>query len=188
MSYYANIPGVRRPEFIEGGLGTLFSVTTTPSPGLRTIQEDLQRMGLLAAGTGASGADGRWGPITAAALEQARVRLGRPAPAYTISNAGHVVTIADDFIAALHAASTPAAILATLPASPTASSATVDPTTSVTTTAIPPPVEEGMSRTQMYLIGGSLAAVGTVAAFYFFWPKSTRNPRRRVRRNRRRRR
>jgi hypothetical protein len=186
VSYYATIPGAKSAEFTESGLGTLFAVTTTPSPGLRSIQEDLQRMGLLAAGTGPTGADGLWGRITAAALEQARVRLGRSAPAYTTSNAGHIITIADDFIAALHAAAAPGAILATLPPSPTSSVTTVDPATSLSPTAIPPPVEEGMSRTQMYLVGGSLAAIGTVAAFYFFWPKSTRNGR--VRRNRRRRR
>lgn len=178
MTYYGS-----RPGFTEGGMGAAFAVSTTPSEGLRSIQRDLQRMGLLAAGSGATGADGLWGPRTAAAVTQAASRVGRTAAPFSTSNAGRLITIPDDFIAAIQAAASPAAVIATLPMGPMESGTMAEPS-AFSTTLSPPPVEDALpARTRMYLIGGSLAAIGTIAGIYFLWPKSsTPNRRRRARR------
>jgi len=196
MSYYGTV-GRGLPGFTEG-MGASFPIgspsVVPANEGLRVIQQNLQRMGVMPAGTGPTGADGRFGFHTAHALTQAGTRLGRTTPAsrFTLARGGRSVDIPDDFIAAIQAAAT-----APDPAHP----AGPDPSTTpplpalpsglpATTEATPlPPVVEPPSRTRLYLmIGGAVVVLGGVAT-YALWPakKSTPNRRRHVRRNRRRR-
>lgn len=196
MSYYETVQGMGKHGFTEG-MGAAFSGAAdrnrVPSEGLRSIQQNLQTMGLLQSGTGARGADGLWGPYTAAALGQARRRLARTAPAFLATNGGRLVTIPDDFIAAIQAAANAAteaaaapATVASLPPGPDPSA--VLPSTLHTWGLLPPLVEETSSpNTRLYLIGGSIAVVALGAAAYMLrpsktTPKTTPNRRRHIRR------
>lgn len=199
MSYYGTAgPGL--PGFTEG-MGASFpgagDRARTPNEGLRSIQQALQRMGIPAAPAAPLVADGLWGIYTAAALGLARRSLGRTAPPFSTTNAGRLITIPDDFIAAIQAAATaavPTALTVPLPPGPDPS-ATPPPPAPLpgmlpTPEAMPlPPVVAPPSRTRLYLmIGGAVVVLGGVAT-YALWPakKSTPNRRRHVRRNRRRR-
>jgi len=107
MSYHESVSGLGRLGYAEG-MGATFSRNET-SEGLRAIQQNLQRMGLLGPGSGATGADGRWGLHTAAALTQAMDRLrwrptGGRAVAYTMPPGTRTVSIPDGLIAAIQAA------------------------------------------------------------------------------------
>jgi hypothetical protein len=205
MSYYESVDGLGRHGFSEG-MGATFT-TGTASEGMRAIQQGLQRMGLLAAGTGPTGADGLWGLRTAIALGTARTRLGRTDAPFRTMTRGRV-DIPDDFIAAIQAAGTPApTVMMIAPGTPAPTVATIaagpplpvpDPSTTlpvaITTTPVPPLVEETRppSRTRMYLmIGGGVLVLGGLAAFAL-WPKKATPAavaanRRRSRRNKRRR-
>lgn len=195
MSYYETVPGIGKRGFTEG-MGAAFSGagdrSRVPSEGLRSIQQNLQRMGLLQPGTGARGADGLWGLYTAAALGQARTRLGRTAPAFSTTNAGRTVNIPDDFIAAIQAAANAATVAATAPVTeaslpPGPDPSAVSPSTLTTSAPLPPVVEETSSpNMRLYLIGGSIAVVALGAAAYMLWPRKTTPNRRRRRRHGRR--
>ena len=194
MSYYESVDGLGKHGFAEG-MGIAFTTSTTPNEELRSIQQDLQRMGILAPGAGARGADGLWGLHTITALGTARTRLGRTAAPFTTMTRGRV-NIPDDFIAAIHAAVPPVptiAVIAAGPPLPVPDLSTTVPGT-LTTTPVPPLVEEtrAPSHTRMYLmIGGGVLVLGGLAAFAL-WPKKAAPAavaanRRRMRRNKRRR-
>lgn len=182
MSYYETVGGIGLRGFSEG-MGAAFTVSTTPNEELRSIQQGLQHMGLLAPGTGSTGADGRWGTHTASALTQAKTRLHRTAAAFSVTNAGRNITIPDDFIAAIHAAAAEE-VRAPLP-SDTGPDTSATLPSSLPSTVVPPAVEETTepSRMRLYVIGGSVLAIAAVAAAYM--TRMRPNGRRRVRRNRR---
>lgn len=190
MSYYQSVSGLGKLGYAEG-LGASFPTRET-SESLRAVQQNLQRMGLLQPGTGARGADGRWGLYTAAALSQANARLGRPrTPApYVTARGGASVEIRDDLIAAIQAAANAATATVTTPTLDTPPVPGPDPTTSTTTTATTtplPPVVEETSNMRLYVVGGTVAVVALGAAAYFLWPskKTVAANRRRARRRRR---
>jgi hypothetical protein len=182
VSYYESVSGIGRRGYSEG-MGAAFPVGTVNEP-LRAVQQSLQRMQLLAPGAGPSGADGRWGSRTAAALTQAARQLGRHSgsPPFSVTNGGRTINIPDDFIAAIQAAGAPAA---TTPLPPPPDASTATPTTEAQ--PLPLSVEEthAPSNMRLYLIGGTVAAVALGAAVYLL--RSAPAAPRRVTANRRRR-
>jgi hypothetical protein len=166
--------------YIEG-LGAAFTLAV--SEGLRSIQEDLQRLGLLDPGTGPTGADGRWGANTSVAIGTAAMRMGYTGAPVAVTNGGRNITIADDFIAALHRVAISGFPTTTV----RAPDVSTTPSAALPTTVITPDVEEPWI-TPRTLIGGAVA-VGAVAAIYMMWGSgSTTRNMRRFRRNARRRR
>jgi hypothetical protein len=196
MSYYESISGLGKLGYSEG-MGATFSRDET-SEGLRAIQQNLQRMGLLSPGSGATGADGRWGLHTATALVQAMNRLGwRPtegrAVAYTMPAGTRTVSIPDDLIAAIQAAANAiSSPLLTLPGPAASASAPApapapapEPAATLAPAPLPPVVEE-TPNTRLYIIGGAVVVAVVGAAAWLLWPKKTvtANRRRRARRRR----
>jgi peptidoglycan hydrolase-like protein with peptidoglycan-binding domain len=90
------------------GLGATYTIGSSNSP-VRTMQHELQRLNFLQSGTDRFGADGRWGPRTANALQSAARYVGYEDAAYTPSNADQLqsgsVTVPDDLLDRLRAAS-----------------------------------------------------------------------------------
>lgn len=194
MSYENN--GI---EFEGDGLGAILQ-TTTVDTGVRSLQQDLQRLGRLAAGTGSSGADGRWGPITANALTTEARAIGWSGAPFT-QRTSTTVEVPDELIARIHAA----AAAPTTPG-PTASATTADlvPAPPGSTLALPgastlaPPViptgpgilptpgedTSAVPSTTNWplIIGGGVGLVGIGLIMYSVWSvPTTKN---RVRRNR----
>lgn len=173
MSYYG-----KKLAYTEG-LGAAFTLAV--NEGMRSIQQDLQRLGLLDPGTGPTGADGRWGANTATAIGTAATRMGYTGATATVTNGGRNITISDDFIAALHRAA-----ISGMPSTPVREpDASATPATALPTTVITPDVEEPWI-TRRTLIGGAIAA-GAAAAAYMLWSSSNTTPNRRRRARRRRR-
>lgn len=176
------------------GLGETFPVSRTPSTGLASLQRDLQRLGLLAAGTGSDGADGKWGLHTATALTQAGRMIGWSGQPFTMQSSGHQVSIPDELITRLHAMPPSAQIIqqgATLPTTaPPTTTPTVTPyTPSPEATILPVPPGDSSAWMPYALAGGAVLVVGGLA-YWMMSPKRAvaANRRHRVRRNRRHRR
>jgi hypothetical protein len=196
MSYFETLPGRGRPGYSEG-MGASFQgaadKSRTPNEGLRALQQALQRMGIPAAPAAPLVADGLWNFHTGAALATARLQLRHKPMAFTTTNGGRLVTVPDDFIAAIQAA----AVGPSAPSSPALGPGPDPSSTPSSTPALPagltteatpvPPAVEPPSRTKLYLaIGGAVVVVGGIAT-YALWPKKKSTPNRRTRRNRRRR-
>ena len=187
-------------EFEGDGLGAILH-TNTVDTGVRSLQQDLQRLGRLSAGTGSSGADGRWGPITANALTAQARAIGWSGAPFT-QRTSTTVEVPDELIARIHAA-------ATAPAAPgpTATTTTPDLVPSPTMTAssdtmpiIPtgPGILPGSSSADTsvapsttnwpLIIGGSIAGLTVIGLVAYSMmsaaPTKNRVRRNRVRRNR----
>lgn len=79
------------------GVGSTAAVNTVAGDdGVRIIQTQLQRLGFLAAGTGPTGVDGKWGVRTENAMRAAAQYVGYTAPPYSI--AGTTITVPDDLM------------------------------------------------------------------------------------------
>lgn len=175
MSYLGQKHG-----YIEG-LGAAFTLAV--SEGLRSIQEDLQRLGLLDPGTGPTGADGRWGANTSVAIGTAAMRMGYTGAPVAVTNGGRNITIADDFIAALHRVAISGFPTTTV----RAPDVSTTPSTALPTTVITPDVEESPGWLP-WVVGGSLLAAIGIATMFGGGVAAIRTNRRRFRRNARRRR
>jgi hypothetical protein len=188
MSYEDN--GI---EFEGDGLGAILQ-TNTVSSGVRSLQQDLQRLGRLAAGTGSDGADGRWGPLTAAALLAAARAAGWSGAPFT-QRTSTTVEVADELIARIHTAAT----TSTAPGPTTTTSTDLVPSPTTTTADMPiipsgPGILPGMpgadtttppSTTNWPLIiGGSVATVALIGVIAMSLGSPGMAKNRRVRRNR----
>ena len=188
MSYETSYGG--RAAF--GGFGYEGLSGTYPvqsvSPGIREVQEELQRLGYMRSGTGIYGADGRFGPRTAASLRTAARYVGWTEDAYTPSDAAErrsgEVTIPDDLIERLKSA-------VPNPRAPHAggSDASDDvpaelPTTTPTLTTSAPRDGSGTGWVPAAIIGAGVLAVGGYL-IYAQRKKPKRNRRRRRRTSRR---
>ena len=90
------------------GLGANYTIGNK-SESVVVMQQELQRLNFLGAGTQRFGADGYWGPRTAAALQGAARYVGYDGAAYSPSDADRrrsgTVTVPDDLLDRLRAAS-----------------------------------------------------------------------------------
>lgn len=191
MSYYSNMGGA--PAF--GGFGYFGLSGSYPirqeSANMRSLQEELQRLGYLAPGAGVYGADGKFGPRTATALQGAARYVGWTSAPYTPSNAGELrsgnVTVPDDLIDRLraarpdpnapHASGQPVA-----PDAPVEPALTIGPHLDPETVA--QPSRAGTGWVPAAVIGGGVLAVGALIGYSMYGRSKRPRPNRR-RRNRR---
>lgn len=149
------------------GLGSTAQINTTSGDdGVRIIQSQLQRLGFLAPGTGRTGADGKWGPRTELAMQNAARYVGYTGAPFTVE--GTTVTVPDDLMYAIQNA--PPAQQGTPGVVSTAgggggdggASSVIDTTTTMPTTTMPDS-GGGFPWGTVLIIGGGVAALAALA-------------------------
>lgn len=178
------------------GLGASYVISNTAiSTGVRALQTQLQRLGLLPEGR--ASADGHWGPRTSAALTQAARLVGFSGTPFRVS--GSRVQIPDALISAIAARQAPAPTTQPGPATTpdTVGPRTVEPGAATSDDPLPEsdgpgvlprnqgPANGPRSKINWLLYGGIGAAVLTVAGIAYVVTSQSGQP---VKANRRRRR
>lgn len=108
MSYQSSTGGLgSHSGFGYHGLSGAYPIGEANAD-VRAMQVELQRLGFLQSGNDRFGADGRWGPRTANALQSAAQYVGFTSAAYDPSDADRMsrgnVTVPDDLLDRLSAA------------------------------------------------------------------------------------
>lgn len=196
MSYYSMMGGA--PAF--GGFGYFGLSGTYPirqqNADMASLQEELQRLGYLAPGAGVYGADGKFGPRTATALQGAARYVGWASAPYSPGNAGELrsgsVTVPDDLIERLRAARPDPNAPHASGQQPVAPDAPVEPNLTIgphlDPEVVAQPSSAGTGWVPAAVIGGGVLAVGALVAYSMYGRKRPKpNRRRRGRRSSRRR-